>query len=615
MAGGNGRDKAWIIWKNYNFLVTCCPIFLSLKKRIMSKNIAKSPEMVQKEQEIKFLVSEIKKARTTLKRLTTRLDNSKEDFTSFQIKVQSELLSKMEKVTAVIQEIVEYAKKLSSAKFLSPLDKIALKEMISMFSGESVFGKEFDDFQEKKKKKESGDFDFDFEENARAKAKDIFKEFTVAPPKEEQRKIREVFIGLSSKFHPDKAKNDKEREDFHVLMQQINTAYSNNDIDQLLEMERLYVHSEAIDFSGKAVTIDVLTQETTRLKRELDFILNQVERIKEETKKFRASDIGKTLTSKNKAEREGEGIDAEVAQIESMLQDMTIMRNALKESFDKQELSASFYKIINGIGGEPEEEDFDLFGSFLDEDDDDSDFILKKMFSTSYEKPIKNPKFKVGQTVEVAKNIIHECSPSTNMKGWVGRVLEAISEEGEEVYYIHFDQKTIEGMTDQYIKDCIEEIEEFSSYGFAKEELVKNTSKRKFSQRDLDTLVNKRYNDNAWLHFPANIRKIIIAALTLDSQRSEGENWLHYLDANIPFPFDAKIRGLLRGYKKGEAWKVLKPEGENFDVGMIITGVTKKYEIENHPLVNLVMVNGTAKQRLILEAYSTWAQEFYMDIV
>jgi hypothetical protein len=589
----------------------------------MSKGIAKSPEMLAKEAEIKILVAKIKKTRTTLKSLKTRLSNSQQDFVAFQTKMQTELMSRMEKAQRMMSEIVDYAKKLRKVNFISQADKIALKEIIEMFGEQSMFGEGFEEYQEQKRKAEAGEFDFD--ENARAKARDMFKEFNVEPPKEEQRKIRQVFISLSSKFHPDKAKNDKEREDFHVLMQEINTAYQNHDIEKLLEIERMYVNSEAIDLTGKAVTVDVLTEEIKRLTRELEFLEGQVERTSGEIKNFRKSDLGKALTAKNKMEKEGEGIDSEIEQIDEMAGQLEGLHAALKDSWDKQHLSPKFYEaLMAGQGGgnpfddfEDDDGDFDfgdIFGGDFDDEDGEMDVnsMLRKLFSQEDDEeelePIKNPRFKEGETVKVMTNTRPDFYPQTNLKGFTGRLIESYMEDDEERYVIEFSPDSLEKISVEYVSEAMGSGDVFDEYTFGRNDL----KKVKFDF-DEDVAEEMRYIlqvKSSFVDEEPKIQKIIMDALLQDIDVEETENWFNYFENKLILPMDAKARGLLQDMRKGTKVKIIQPIAAHPTVGIIVLClVGKKKEQVPHPLMDLtVSKKADKKYEDILDAYSIWAR-------
>ena len=587
----------------------------------MSKGIAKSPEMIAKEAEIKTLVTKIKKTRTTLKSLKTRLDNSQQDFVKFQTRMQTEMISRMEKIQTMIEEIVMYAKKLRKASFLSKADKIGLKDIVDMLGGQSMFGEGFEEYQEQKRKTENGEFDFD--EDAKAKARDIFKEFNVEPPKEEQRRIRQVFILLSSKFHPDKARNDKDRADFHILMQEINTAYQNHDIDKLLEIERMYVNSEAIDLTGKAVTVDVLTEEINRLKRELEFLEGQVNRTSGEIKNFRKSDIGKALTTKNKLEKQGEGIDAEMEQLDESAKQMSVLHEALKDSWDKQYMSPKFYEALMGGSNSPfddmedDDGDFDfgdIFGGDFDEDDDEMGIndVLSRLFGSGDDselEPIKNPRFKDGETVKVMDSFFTDFYPETNLKGYTGRVIESYMEDEEEHYVIEFDHLSLEKLSIEYINAATESGYSFDECTFSPDELKK--VKLKFDIQKTARLRYKLELQSKFSDEEPEIQKIILDALLQDLDVEDNENWMNYFENKLMLPLAGKARGLLQGLKKGTKLKIIQPVAVHPIVGIIVLCLVGKHQEEMpHPLLDLTTSKkADKKSKVILDAYSIWQQK------
>ncbi len=70
----------------------------------------------------------------------------------------------------------------------------------------------------------------------------FFDSFQQKPDKEEQKEIRKIFVRLAARFHPDKAQSEKEAENLHELMQQINQAYQRGDIAELLQLEKKYAN-------------------------------------------------------------------------------------------------------------------------------------------------------------------------------------------------------------------------------------------------------------------------------------------------------------------------------------------------------------------------------------
>ena len=542
----------------------------------------------------------------------------------YQTRMQTELISRMEKIQKIINEIVTYAGKLRKASFLSKADKIGLKDIIDMLGGASMFGEEFDKYQEQREKAENGEFDFD--EEAKAKARDMFKEFNVEPPKEEQRKIRQVFISLSSKFHPDKARNDKDRADFHILMQEINTAYQNHDIDKLLEIERLYVHSEAIDLTGKAVTVDVLTEEIKRLQRELEFLEGQVKRTSGEIKNFRKSDLGKALTTKNKMEKEGEGLDAEVEQLDETAKQMSVLHEALKDSWDKQQMSPKFYEALMSGQNSPFEDfedddsDFDfgdIFGGDFDDDDHEMSVsdTLSKLFGFDNEEddeelePVKNPRFKDEETVKVMSNTRPDFHPETNLKGLTGRLFESYMKDDEECYLVEFDHLSLEKLSREYINEAAMVGLSFDEYTFGRNDLKK--SKMDFDVNKTAKLRYKLELESKFSEEEPEIQKVITDALLQDFEEDESENWFNYFENKLILPLDGKSRGLLQDMKKGTKVKIIQPVAAHPMMGIIVLClVGKKQEEMPYPLMDLtVSKRADKKLEVILDAYSIWARK------
>jgi hypothetical protein len=89
--------------------------------------------------------------------------------------------------------------------------------------------------------------------------------------------IREVFRTLASTLHPDKEPNPKERARKTELMQRVNSAYSNNDLLTLLELQ---LEIEQIDQAAiNSISEDrlkhynkVLKEQSAELQQELDMV-------------------------------------------------------------------------------------------------------------------------------------------------------------------------------------------------------------------------------------------------------------------------------------------------------------------------------------------------------
>jgi len=567
----------------------------------MSKEISKSPEMLQKEAKINELHKQLIKIRRTLKGLKTRLVNTQQKISDVQLKVSSQYFRMMEDMDKLRQEIVGSLNKLIKLKNLLPEEKEQLKTMKEEM-GDGDLGEEYEKYKEHKAKLENGDFDFD--ENQRAKMRDLFAEFKVKPKEEEQRNIRKVFIKLSTHFHPDKAKDKKEAELFHSLMQEINEAYQQGDIAKLLEIEQLNLETEMLDFQSKAITVDVLQQEIDRLNRDINYLNNQIERTSAEIKDLRKSNLGKMLTSLNKAEKEGEGMDDMLEEMQNSLTHLTMLRDGLAQAEKDGNLTRFYQKIMSEMPGNPFDEmgiDEDELGDFLNQLGGMEDF-----FDNEDKEPIKRPKFKIGSSVRVNKNVMSDFADDVDMKNWEGRVIDAYRNEEGDIYEVEFDSITMHNMPQEYIGDSQSVGYDFSEYGFSPDQLVKSKS------RDTQSVTNAAFRQNLhrykWYFLDKKEdRDLMFQIMTQAPSLNDDENWQLYFQKNLSFPFDAKIRGK---YNHPVGTKVEVLQGLSWDDfgGQLVLMKNGMFSTD-HPLLDL-MTDGENKK--VLDIYFQWAENMLM---
>jgi len=407
----------------------------------MSKDLAKSPEVLQKEEEIAALEKALKKKKTTLKSLKTRLKNTRQKIEDIQRGTQINIMNKMEDMDNLRIEIAELAAELKNAKNMSAEDREQLGMMAEGMAEQSL-GEEFEEYKAQRERMQSGDFDF--EEEFGERIRDIFGQFQVEPTEEEKKNIRKVFLNLSKKFHPDKAKSDEEAIEYHAVMQKINEAYQNNDIETLLEMERLYLMEEP-DFEGVAMA-DILQQKIDYLNREIAFIGNQAERVSEEIRNLRQSDMGQMLTHFDRAKREGEGLDEMAAHLEQGIEMFTKLRDALKDSIKLGEISPKIHELLmemEEIGMEDEPSVMSLQQMMADMTPEEMMGAFEEILGGDAEgffdmfggETPENAKFPVGSSIRIAKDLVSRNDDILNMKGWEGRVQDVYHGKGEQILY------------------------------------------------------------------------------------------------------------------------------------------------------------------------------------
>ena len=570
----------------------------------MSQKLTKSPELLRKEAEAKDLEAQLKKKQTTLRSLKTRLQNIKSDVEEIGRRVHANMLNKMEEVGALRLEIAALARQLKSLKGVHKQDKEQLQILAEEMAAGSMFGDQFEEFQEQKRQRESGNFDFD--EFERARVRSMFAEFEVKPPEKEQKEIRKVFLKLSQRFHPDLAKNEKEAQEFHLLMQQINEANQHNDIQALLELESMYFH-ETLDFEAKATTVDSLQQVIDRLKRDLLFIEKQVDRTSEEIKQLRKSDMGKMLTSVTKATRSGRGLDDATEQVEEMLRVFTQLRDGLADSIRLGKISPKLEEALFGAEPEVEEDDFENMDPFtllskLARGDEDA----FEFFNAAFDNQVEDPAFPVGTSVRVSKPVWSPFDKKTNMQGWEGRVVSAYyDDDGLEAYAVSFDSKTVAQMPEKLIDKAVKMDEDFQEADFTEDQLA--ICRPRDTEQEALAAYRVRYHCSMWKHLPdkgmaARLQAILLADTSLD----DFENWTNYLEQHLSFPFEAKLRGSGRSSKNaGGIIEVFGIKSINDD-GHIMVAKASGKRGQSYPLAHLQAADENSKEYQILEDYLVW---------
>ena len=604
----------------------------------MSNEITKHPDLIKKEAIIKDLQGQLKRKNTTLKALKTRLKNTQQEVEEISRNVENSIMRKLDILDELRIEIADLANQLKKSKNISREDKIALKEMAEDLSdSENLMGPDYAGYKENREKMERGEFDFD--ENQKAKMRDIFAQFQAKPSDEEQRDIRKIFLKLSQKFHPDLAKNKKEETDFHILMQEINEAYQNNDIHSLLEMERMYLMEE-FDFTGKTITIDVLDQEIKRLKKSLQFINNQINRTSEEIKNFRQSDMGNFLTNANKADREGVGMDQATAEMDQMIEMLTQLRDALKESVEIDGLSPKIIQLIMGnttddsssndlledIMGEvmrkgtmPTEEDareiiekiirqnhqstfgnksnavfFDSFMNDFDEEDE-------------YE-PIKNPKFPIGSSVSINGKAMPLPGAKVKKTKWQGRVKLAYYDDyGKKIYQIALDSISLKELPRNYIMGQFLFSEEFDIVEIQEKDLT--AAQPRDSIKESTFTSRQIFHANVWYDTDKKQAERIKNIMMQTPDQDDIYNWMAYFEQELQFPIEAVTSDdlIFSGFPEGLKCTILAINHVD-EEDKIIAEVrfNKKRKPVLHPLYNLRPVGKNGKVREIFEDYSEW---------
>ncbi|MFT5617402.1 MAG: hypothetical protein ACI85I_000621 [Arenicella sp.] len=254
----------------------------------MSKqDISKSDSIIQKEKELEQLEKGRKRLNTNLKRNKTILEKEKTKMEEFQREYGNFYLKKTSEIDEVRKTIDALFQKALKSKKISREDKAALRATYKDMKKEDFFEgeAEFDEEAFQKQVEE------EFEQNKGR----FFESFEQKPKKEDQKEIRKIFVRLAARFHPDKAQSEKEAENFHKLMQQINQAYQHGDIDELLQLEKQYANmdlKEESPLDGTAL-MSLVEEKLVKMLKEKEMLENQLQRVKTETKQLRQTEMGR----------------------------------------------------------------------------------------------------------------------------------------------------------------------------------------------------------------------------------------------------------------------------------------------------------------------------------
>lgn len=251
------------------------------------KNISKSDSIIQKEKELERLEKSRKKLNTQVKRNKTIFEREKSNIEEFRQSYGSFYMQKMGEIDEVRDKIDELFQQALKSKKISRADKRELREIYKEMKREKFFDPEDEIDLEEFQKQAEREFERDEERK--------FDQLQQKPKGEAQKEIRKVFVRLAARFHPDKAKSEKETENFHELMQQINQAYQRGDIAELLQLEIKYADVDLKQESALEGTalMSLVEEKLEKALKEYDMLQSQLQRVKSETKQLRQTEIGR----------------------------------------------------------------------------------------------------------------------------------------------------------------------------------------------------------------------------------------------------------------------------------------------------------------------------------
>ncbi|MCB0595627.1 MAG: DnaJ domain-containing protein [Lewinellaceae bacterium] len=562
--------------------------------------IEKSAEVRRKEARIEELEEQLKRTRTTLKSLKTRLSNTQQRVEEIHREMFNKASRMQERLTKGLKNLEELTQKLRKDKRLSREDKELIEEIYRGVAG--GMGGGMPDWEAQAAERAEN-------QEEEAKFRDAFKEFRVEPPKEEQRDIRKLYLRLSKQFHPDRASNKKEAKQFHQFQQQVNEAYEKHDIQALLDMEQIFGETGDEPENGETATTDVLDHKISRLQNQLALLQQQQERLSEEIRQLRKSDMGQALTEVDSMERAGFSIEEGMGlqQLEPIVEILEAFEKALRDTDKKGKMSPLFEDImgqmmlaINPLAAMMDEmmgEDEDFDDMFWDDFDDDEFY------------PNLDPEFPVGTYVRVAEEIkmdyfdVNNGAGSFSLKGLSGIVSAAMfDEEGEPVYNIALDTDSMKRLPRSII---VEEGADFNVLYYLEEDLlVEQKGKKKEPAKKVAQTYRTLLYQNAFSELPPEQDQRLQAILLANPAASDEANWLAYLEQHLHFPFGAFTHGLLSNWRRGRKVTILAYGGFAPEYGLIVQARIGR-QTDFVPLAEFYGSPGS-KEDQILEDYQEW---------
>ncbi|AFZ45038.1 heat shock protein DnaJ domain protein [Halothece sp. PCC 7418] len=275
-----------------------------------------------------WFLKQIKRKRTELKNLVNQMQEIAQEMFQRSRPIMEKMMERDREIHQLFQEIFTKRKfgKKSRKKIQSVYESLQSDGLISS-PGE-------DD--------ETNPFSEEFAEEF-AQAKEGFQEETqdsnqpkeMSDPPANQRKMRDIFLRLASRFHPDKVTDSETQEQYTAIMQEVNEAYQTGDFAKLLEIESK--QHDLTEFAANNDQESNAEKQRSKLMRENELLAQQYEEIKQELRYLRQTPEGSAVTDYRRATKEGvDPIADVVAEGEKQLEFMTEIRDFVRDFRDQK---------------------------------------------------------------------------------------------------------------------------------------------------------------------------------------------------------------------------------------------------------------------------------------
>ena len=123
---------------------------------------------------------------------------------------------------------------------------------------------------------------------------------------EVQQECKTLYLKLARKFHPDMAKDDKQRKEFHEIIVKINEAYKNGDLETLKKYMKQVEREEKI-------AKETPEEKIVRLKKDYEIILGIIAKLYMEMEDLKANESYKLKEKVDQAKKKGRNLLQELA--------------------------------------------------------------------------------------------------------------------------------------------------------------------------------------------------------------------------------------------------------------------------------------------------------------
>ncbi|MEM6263383.1 MAG: hypothetical protein AAGI38_12800 [Bacteroidota bacterium] len=571
----------------------------------------KTDAIRQKEARIAELEKQITSRRRVIKSLRTILAKLQDSIKEMERTTVSRMSSFAEQIMSLQQELKDLMKQALAHKKIFK-DKELREGAEEMYESLAENDELMDMLREQQE--ESAEFNpEDFAgEDGKARTHDPFAEFRPEVPEEDKRSLRKVYLRLSRAFHPDRARTPEEAERNHNMMQQITAAYQQHDVETLLRMERQYLEEE---FDPETAEVNelpsLLDSQIARLEQELDFLTQQKERLSEEIKNTRKSDMGQALTDYDRGNRYGYGFEAQAQQMEEEMQGMIQIRDELKRAVETGKMTPELREMF-----EPVEED-DIFEGLFGPDGPPPEIQeLADMVFGSGPAPVKT-RFETGDFVSFSLDDDFKSNAiGKTAYGMVAnvRIDRMFNEVG---YGILPEVSAIEKLSNPTVLSWLEHPEPIPLTWIYDEEYLKKAPKkvRKSFDEVASIALTRRVLYAALFKtepktFPPDRAKRLSDILLSQPQLNDGECWINFL-RNNRWPQNIRAKVMANPYQTAHRKKVLIQGVNEYDAS---DGLIMRYEYRNNvaliPLHYLKFDSGSLPPtwKAWVEDYLQWAQ-------